>query len=424
MASAQSLARTRGTAVSRANKDKALAAQDQKMERAFGGTLSDEQRVAISHVLGKKQLAQIVGLAGAGKSTMLATVADAWQRQGVAVHGAALAGKAAEGLQASSDIPSRTLAALELSWQNGNAPIARGDVLVIDEAGMIGTRQMTRVMSKCQEIGAKLVLVGDPDQLQPIEAGTPFRDLVAIHGAAKLTEIHRQKLDWQKQASRDLADGKTAQAVKAYKDHGAFTQMGDADEAMDALVERYAMDALSNPDKTRLAFAHRRTDVHALNQGVRAALRGDDTEHDVMLSTDTGQRAFAAGDRLVFGKNDKELGVKNGMLGTVEHANNGELKVTLDSELKRTVSFDPRSYQSFDHGYAVTVQKSQGATVDAAYVLASRSMDQHLAYVAITRHREALHLYASHGDAPKCAWTRHFDRDCRQVPSRAGSSIG
>lgn len=422
LASAQNLARTSGARVSADNRNAAFAAQDKEMKRAFGGKLSDEQRAAITHVLGKEQLSQVVGLAGAGKSTMLATAADAWQRQGITVHGAALAGKAAEGLQDSSGIISRTLAALELSWQNGNAPIKQGDVLVIDEAGMVGTRQMSRITSKCKEIGAKLVLVGDPEQLQPIEAGTSFRDLVDIHGAAKLKEIHRQKADWQKQAARDFAEGNTAKGLKAYKDRGAVTQTGDANNAIDALVERYAMDALSNPDQSRLAFAHRRKDEHALNQGIRAAIRGEEAENEEMLSTENGERAFAARDRLVFGKNDKELGVKNGMLGTVEHASDGKLKVALDGGTERSVSFDPRSYQNFDHGYAVTIHKSQGATVDAAYVLASRSMDQHLAYVAMTRHREELQVYTSAEDAP--TWTRHLDHNRQHAPTRAGPSLG
>ncbi|MEO1346755.1 MAG: Ti-type conjugative transfer relaxase TraA, partial [Pseudomonadota bacterium] len=238
-----------------------------------------------------------------------------------------------------------------------------------------------------------------------------------------LTEIHRQREDWQKRASRDLAEGKTDQAIKAYKDKRAMKQSGDVTEAMEALVEQYAMDAMSD-DKaaTRLAFAHRRKDVHALNQGIRKALRGEDDDQDVMLSTATGKRAFASGDRIVFGRNDKELGVKNGMLGTVETASDGKLRVTLDGDTQRRVSFDPRSYQHFDHGYAVTIHKSQGATVDAAYVLASRTMDKHLAYVAMTRHRDRLQIYMAHEDQPK--WMRHLDRDRRHAPSRASPSRG
>ena len=420
---AAGLANSKGPAVSQGNIAAAMAKQNKAMKQAFGGQLSDQQSSAIRHVLGKVQFAQVVGLAGAGKSTMLATAADAWQRQGIKVHGAALAGKAAEGLQESSGIKSRTLAALELSWQNGHTPIARGDVLVIDEAGMLGTRQLSRVTAKCQEIGAKLVLVGDPDQLQPIEAGTPFRDLVDIHGAAKLTEIHRQRDDWQKQASRDLAEGKADQALRTYKDRKAVKQSGDVSEAMEALVEQYAMDhAASGTSETRLAFAHRRKDVHVLNQGIRKALRGEDADQDVMLTTATGKRAFAPGDRLVFGRNDKDLGVKNGVLGTVEAASDGELRVSLDGDTDRRVSFDPRAYQRFDHGYAVTIHKSQGATVDAAFVLASRSMDKHLAYVAMTRHRDKLQIYSAREDEPR--WNRHLDRDRAQARTRAGPSRG
>ena len=132
-------------------------------------------------------------------------------------------------------------------------------MLVVDEAGMVGTRQLARVATKIEAIGAKLVLIGDPDQLQPIEAGTPFRDLVDRQGAATLSDIHRQREDWQKQASRDLASGDVAKAMTTYENKGAVRRGGDA---FDALVESYAMDVAANGDAvSRLAFAHRRKDV-------------------------------------------------------------------------------------------------------------------------------------------------------------------
>ena len=270
-ATTQSMAETCGFATSDAHIAQAMKMQDRQLRKAFGGRLSDEQRQALHHILGKDQLACVVGLAGAGKSTMLATAAEAWRRQGVTVHGAALAGKAADGLEEASDIPSRTLASLETSWENGYEPIARGDVLVVDEAGMIGTRQLGRIAAKINEIGAKLVLVGDPDQLQPIEAGTPFRDVVDRIGAARLSEIHRQRDDWQKQASCELAEGKINEAVQSYEEHKAVTRKRSRDEALEALVETYAMDAAADGNSTRLAFAHRRKDVHALNQAIRVA---------------------------------------------------------------------------------------------------------------------------------------------------------
>ena len=199
---------------------------------------------------------------------------EPWRHQGVNVHGAALAGKAADGLESASGIQSRTLASLETAWDNGYETIQKGDVLVIDEAGMIGTRQLARITTKMQQLGAKLALVGDPDQLQPIEAGTPFRHLVDTHGGTALTEVHRQHEDWQKQASRDLAAGRIAEAVARYTKRKAVTASESRDHAIEALVESYTMDVAANVvGQTRLVFAHRRKDVHALI-GDTFALRG------------------------------------------------------------------------------------------------------------------------------------------------------
>ncbi|MEM6713240.1 MAG: AAA family ATPase, partial [Pseudomonadota bacterium] len=421
--SADTLAATAGVPVVERHRSAAISVQNKAMRIAFGGQLSEEQCAALDHVLGGQRLACVVGLAGAGKSTMLATAMNAWTRQGITVHGAALAGKAADGLESASGIASRTLASLEASWENGYEPIAKGDVLVIDEAGMVGTRQLARITTKIEEIGAKLVLIGDPDQLQPIEAGTPFRELVDRQGAATLTEIHRQRDDWQKQASRDLAKGDIAEAVQAYEAKDAVKR---GEVAFEALVESYAMDVAANGESTtRLAFAHRRKDVHALNQAIRAAIRPENPDNpDTLLQTETGKRAFGEGDRIVFTRNDREIGVKNGMLGTVEDVSASKLTVTLDGNEQQTVQFDPRAFQTFDHGYAVTIHKSQGATVDQAFVLASHSMDQHLAYVAMTRHRDRMHLFVRPDDQP--GWAKQDRSPERQhaSPHRSGPSMG
>ena len=420
------LATKTGFAVQQGHADSAMSNQNKRMQRAFGGQLSAEQRDGLQHILGANRLACVVGWAGAGKSTLLDTARDAWQRQGLTVHGAALAGKAADGLQEASGIPSRTLAALEMSWQNGHEPIKSGEVLVVDEAGMIGTRQMARVAAKMDAIGAKLVLVGDPDQLQPIEAGTPFRDVINQHGAAQLTEIHRQREDWQKEASTELAKGKCDQALQRYADRNAVSESVNREDNIERLVRAYTMDVAVNGSATsRLALAHKRKDVHALNQAIRTALRDEDASPpaEQLYQTETGPRAFAPGDRLVFGRNDKELGVKNGMLGTVDVADQGSLRVRLDGDTSRVVQFDPQAYQQFDHGYAVTIHKSQGATVDHAYMLASRSMDQHLAYVAMTRHRDQLQVFVDQTDRPNWATPHRDPRPERGPPRHAGPSL-
>ena len=408
--SCAALSATKGAAVNARHIKHAIRKQNAEMQERFGGCLSEEQRAALHHILGPDQLSCVVGLAGAGKSTMLKTARMAWEKQGITVHGAALAGKAAEGLQSASGITARTLASLETSLNNGYEPIAPGDVLVVDEAGMIGTRQMMRVASKLQSIGAKLVLVGDPDQLQPIEAGRPFRRLIETQGAARLTEIHRQREEWQRQASRDLAEGRVREAVETYDQHGAVTHRWSYDAALAALVEDYMVDVeLNGDDTSRLAFAHRRKDVYALNQAIRSAMRSSGTpKPETLYETETGPRAFAKGDRILFTRNDKSIGVKNGMLGTVTKTTRNQITVNLDNEdgQRRTITINPNTYRAFDHGYAVTIHKSQGATVDRSYVFASRTMDEPLTYVAMTRHRDSMKLYLNRQDRPVWADTR------------------
>ena len=326
----QEMAKSGGFKVKNQHIEKAIKRQNADLQTRFGASLSDEQVTAVQHILAPNQLASVVGLAGAGKSTLLATARLAWERQGYRVHGAALAGKAAaDSLQGASGIPSRTLASLEASWKSGYEPVATGDIFAIDEAGMVGTRQLERVMGQLQQRGCKVVLVGDPDQLQPIQAGKPFRDITENTGAARLTEIRRQKSAWQREASRDLANGHAEMALQTYADQGAVHKSSDRDLAISALVDDYVAGCeLGGPDTTRLAMAHRRIDVHAINQAIRSARNASGlAKQETLLKTDNAPRAFANGDRILFSRNDKILDVRNGMLGTVTDVGDRQLSV-------------------------------------------------------------------------------------------------
>ena len=382
--------------------------------------LVDEQRDAVRHVTGDEQIAAVVGLAGAGKSTMLAAAREAWEADGYRVRGAALAGKAAEGLEASSGIESRTLASLEMSWRNGRHELSDRDVLVIDEAGMVSSKQMARFVEAAGQSGAKLVLVGDPEQLQPIQAGAAFRAITEQTGVARLDEIRRQGEDWQREASRDFAGHRTGEALKAYDEHGAIRFAETREDARAAIVEGVMADREAHPDDSRLVLTYRRADVRDLNEAIRGELQArGEIDEGLALRTNNGERRFAEHDRILFLENDRELGVKNGMLGTVTHVEEGRLVARLDNggpqpgsggsagdrnavgeagAQAREVAISLESYAAIDHGYATTIHKSQGATVDRAFVLASPGMDAHLAYVAMTRHREDVELHAGRDD--------------------------
>ena len=366
---------------------RAIERQDRSIRKSSGGTfaasdpstgLSDEQRHAIKHVTGPERIAAVVGFAGAGKSTMLAAARKAWEAQGYQVHGAALAGKAAEGLEESSGIESRTLASWTYSWDNGRGMIGSSDVFVIDEAGMVGSRQLARFIGEAEERGAKIVLVGDHEQLQAIGAGAPFRAIAEQIGHVELSDIRRQRHDWQRQASVAFATHKTAEGLTAYRDHGDIHFVESRDAAMAKIVRDYLADSEKHPDGTRVAMAHRRADVRALNAAIRSELQnrqrlershglsdvgdsgyGEDVGERV-FQTNNGKRAFAAGDRIIFLENNRDLAVKNGMLGTVEHVEPNKIIARLDGRGGDSVSIPTDTYQTIDHGYATTIHKNQG----------------------------------------------------------------
>jgi len=382
---------------------------------AGGLQLGEEQRAAVAHVAAGRDLALVVGYAGTGKSAMLGVARQAWEAAGYRVRGAALSGIAAEGLEGGSGIESRTLASLEWGWNEGRDALTSRDVLVVDEAGMVGSRQMERVLSAAQQAGAKVVLVGDPEQLQAIEAGAAFRALAERHGAAEIGEVRRQREGWQRDATRELATGRTGGALGRYERAGMVEGHGTREEARAALVDGWDAERQQSPNQSRVILAYTRADVAELNGLARERLReaGElGAEHQV--ETERGARAMARGDRLMFLRNERGLGagpggrggvaVKNGTLGTVLAVDSkGErLTVRLDGaggagqegkDAAPVVTFYVRDYGHLDHGYAATVHKAQGVTVDRAHVLASAHMDRHAAYVALTRHRDGVALH-------------------------------
>nr|CAD6437709.1 Ti-type conjugative transfer relaxase TraA [Rhizobium sp. Q54] len=355
--------------------------------------LSQEQRTAIGHVARAERIAAVIGRAGAGKTTMMKAAREAWEAAGYRVVGGALAGKAAEGLEREAGIVSRTLSSWELSWNQDRDQLDSKAVFVLDEAGMVSSRQMALFVEAVTKAGAKLVLVGDPEQLQPIEAGAAFRAIADRIGYAELETIYRQREQWMRDASLDLARGRVGKAVDAYRANGKVIGWDLKADAVENLIAAWDRDY--DPTKTSLMLAHLRRDVHMLNQMARNKLieRGV-LDKGTMFKTADGDRNFAVGDQIVFLKNEGSLGVKNGMLAKVVETGAGRITAQVgDSEHARQVLVEQRFYNNLDYGYATTIHKAQGATVDRVKVLASLSLDRHLTYVAMTRHREDLAVY-------------------------------
>ena len=362
-----------------------------------GLALSGEQRAAFEHVTDARGLSVVVGYAGSGKSAMLGVAREAWESAGYNVRGVALSGIAAEGLENGSGIASRTIASLEHQWSKDSEHLTSRDVLVIDEAGMVGTRQMERVLSHAADAGAKVVLVGDPQQLQAIEAGAAFRSIGERVGSVEITDIRRQREDWQRNATRHLATGRTGEALSAYRERGMLHVAESREAARGALVERWDRERIAAPADTRIILTHTNDEVKALNEAVRDRLRASgELGNDVHLKVERGDRNFAENDRVMFLKNERGLGVKNGTLGTIEQISDKSLAVRLDDG--RSVGFDLKDYSRFDHGYAATIHKAQGMTVDRAHVLVTPGMDSHSAYVGLSRHRDGVQVHYGKDD--------------------------
>lgn len=395
--------------------------------------LDAEQVDAVGHITGNSGIAAVIGLAGAGKSTLLSAARIAWDSDNRRVVGAALAGKAAEGLEDSSGIKSRTLASWELAWANGRDLLDRGDVLIIEEAGMVSSRQMARVLKIVEDTDAKVVLVGDAMQLQPIQAGAAFRMISERIGFAELASVRRQREPWAREASRLFARGEIEKGLDTYAEHGHLFEADTRDEIVGRIVSDWSDARKQAIGKSvsegrgghlggdeLIVLAHTNDDVRKLNEALRKVM----TEEAALgesrrFQTARGAREFAAGDRIIFLENACfverracQLGpqnVKNGMLGTVVSTGGerGETLLSVRLDNGRDVVFSQESYHHVDHGYAATIHKSQGATVDRTFVLATGMMDQHLTYVAMTRHRDRVDLYAAKADfEAKPEWGR------------------
>ncbi len=398
--------RTMASSATEVGPDDAAFREAQKANSEPG--LSKEPIAAIHHITGSQQIAAVIASAGAGKSTMLAAARRAWSAQGYRVHGAALVGKVAKSLEESSGIASRTLASWEDNWQAGRDKLGKGDILVIDEAGMLASRQLAGFVAEVAACGAKLVLIGDHEQPRAIRAGSPFHAVTEQVGAVQLTELHRQRASWQRDASAAFATHRTEEGLAAYADQGAIHFEGKRDEALAALVRDYLVDRKTHPSASRIALAHRRADVKMINAAIRQSLQqggqlaSGDEEHpglgsERIYQTNDGERRIARGDRIVFLENKREFGVKNGMFGTVTGLTPNRLQIHIDETEWRSahiISIPVNRYHAFDHAYATTIHKSQGTTFDRVFVMASNTMDRHLAYVSMTRHHESVQLYA------------------------------
>jgi conjugative relaxase-like TrwC/TraI family protein len=277
--------------------------------------LSAEQAAMVRGLLSSGDGLQVVlGRAGSGKTYALEPARLAWEADGYQVIGAALAARAASALQDGSGIRSATLARLLIDSRHPDrSPLHAMSVVVLDEAGMVGTRDLAELARHAAEAGAKLVLVGDPAQLPEIAAGGAFRALADELGVLELTENRRQELGWERQALLDIREGRAQEAVAAYLAHGRIHVGDDLDSAKDRLVADWWTARGEGADALMIAAA--RADAEDLTRRARVLrIAAGEIAGDAM-HLPVGD--LAVGDRVMALRNDCLLGVQNGMRGVV-----------------------------------------------------------------------------------------------------------
>lgn len=363
-----------------------------------GKTMADEQKKALEHIVADNRLAVVRGVAGAGKSYMLDGAREAWERSGIRVLGCAPSADAAKNLQESANIQSLTSHKLLSQIEFGQLRLDSKTVIVMDEAGMTGSRIMAQLVNKVDHAGAKLVLIGDTGQLQPVDPGAAMRSIQTKVGCQEMVEIRRQHSDVDRQIVRHLADGQAEKAVKLMDERGQIHVHKDQAAIRETVANAVVADIMDG--KSSLAMAGMNREVRQINQLVHAKLqeKGLVSKDEKPFSTAYGDRGFSTGDRILFRKNDYQMNLLNGQRATVVSSKDNALTVKLDgSDTVRTINAD--DYNHVDFAYAVTVHKSQGATVDRAhYALDPSMVDSNLGYVAGSRHRESFAMHCTKDD--------------------------
>jgi conjugative relaxase-like TrwC/TraI family protein len=390
-------------------------------------SLSDEQSEMVRRLTTSPDVVVVVrGHAGTGKTSALDACREIWERSGRTVIGCALSGRAAAELQAGAGIASTTIDRLLLDFVDHKAELLPwGDaVLVVDEAGMVGTRLLARLLAAADSADATVVLVGDDRQLPEIDAGGAYHTLCGRLGAVELTVNRRQREEWERQALLLLREGRSHEAMAAYVEHNRVV-LGPSGDCVRArlVADWWAVEQGGDGDNVMVAL--RRADVRELNERARALrlAAGEVTGPTLRLATGD----FAVGDRVVTTRNRRGLGVVNGSRGTVEHIDEHQRTVTVHLDALRSdeagrVTTLPAQYLDgghLAHAYAITGHKAQGMTAERAFVLGDEAMYREWGYVALSRGRAENNLYVVAGELELTDDTGH-----RRVPADSSDRVG
>jgi len=348
-----------------------------------------------------------IGPAGTGKTAVMEVIGQLAAITGTPILGGALAGRTAAGLEEAIGIPSVTLT--RLIGESKDRGLPHGVVVVVDEAGMVGTRQLAAIADLIEQAEGKLILIGDDRQLPEIDAGGLFRALANRLPTVELTDNIRQQHEWERTALTQLRHGSADQAIEAYRQRGRVIIGPNRDDTMARVVSDWYRHVTATGGLTSgLLIAHDNNTVAELNERARTHLTASNRLHGPAL--EAGERTFQAGDRILCRQNQTRLGVLNGDLATVTSVDQETkgLMVRLDRDPEtRNLPVWYLEQGHVDYGYALTGHKAQGVTTDRTFVIVDGTTDREWAYVAMSRGRQANTLYLTN--------PQHEDEQCTHL---------
>jgi conjugative relaxase-like TrwC/TraI family protein len=375
---------------------------------------TDQQAMVRDLCQGSHGIAVVVGRAGTGKTFALGIARHAWQLDGYRLLASAPTGIATMSLQGEGFEEVATCDRLLGEIDRGQEQLSARTVLVVDEAGMLGSRKLTRLLEHAHQAHAKVVLVGDDRQLAAIDAGGGFRALRLRLGASELTENRRQHQAWEREALELVRSGLVDEAVAAYRAHDRVVAADSKPAATLALLQDWwtaYQEAERDPAQEVIVLAARRAEVDRLNTACQELLAARGRLGSERLQVE--DRQLAVGDRIVCGHNAiAELRVANGSRGTITALDSQQrtLTIRLDGPDGREVTL-PRSYlegrgrgernRRVDLAYATTGHRAQGLTRGRALVRLTGSEDVNWLYVQLSRARQYTRLYAVVGPEPQ-----------------------
>ena len=380
-----------------------------KAEERLGFELDDEQVVATKLATNTQQLVLIAGTAGTGKSTSFLATKYIYAERGQSIIGASVSKKAADALAESADISTFTVDKLITQYKTGFNRLQHHASLIVDEASLLTVFQLNMLFKMASETKTKIVLAGDPFQLQAIEQAGAFNYLLnnGIAQAAQLENIRRQSSDWSRTIVNQFKVGTALPAFIELHEKGFVTFNEGYVKTLSSLVDKYFSLEEANPDMTRLVLAKSWRDVKAISQLIRDDLqkrklvKEDIVELECSVSDKTFKQKFAVGDRVRLSKNDYPLGLSNGMQGAIldikKNRDDWVFRIELDD--KREVLISTNDYKSEEgnfsvvQAYASTIYSAQGLTVDSSLILANSYFDRANSYVAGSRHKQACHWF-------------------------------